>query len=45
MTLLRTRELTTPLKFLDKNEDDILLVGRCFRKALEMVTTPVIMGR
>ena len=26
----------------DKNEDDILLARRCFRKAREMVTTPVI---
>ena len=27
---------------LDKNEDDILWARRCFRKAREMVTTPVI---
>ena len=27
----------------DKNEDDILWARRCFRKAREMVTTPVIM--
>ena len=26
----------------DKNEDDILWARRCFRKAREMVTTPVI---
>ncbi|MBR6466510.1 MAG: hypothetical protein IKS82_08755, partial [Bacteroidales bacterium] len=26
----------------DKNEDDILWTRRCFRKAREMVTTPVI---
>ena len=26
----------------DKNEDDILWAHRCFRKAREMVTTPVI---
>ena len=26
----------------DQNEDDILWVRRCFRKAREMVTTPVI---
>lgn len=42
MTLLRTRELTTFLRFLYKNEDDIFWVRRYFRKAWEMVTTPVI---
>ena len=26
----------------DKNEDDILWTRRCFRKAREMITTPVI---
>ena len=26
----------------DKNEDDVLWARRCFRKAREMVTTPVI---
>ena len=26
----------------DKNEDDILWARRCFRKAREMVTTPVV---
>ena len=26
----------------DKNEDDILWARRCFRKAREMVTTPMI---
>ena len=42
MTLLRTGELTAPLGFLYKNEDDIFWVRRYFRKAREMVTTPVI---
>ena len=41
MTLLRTGELTTPQRFRDKSEDDILWARRCFRKAQEMITTTV----
>ena len=42
MSLLGTGELTTPQRFRDKNEDDILWARRCFRKAREMVSAPVI---